>query len=225
MERTCATCATAVHAACWERAGGCGQLCCPEARAYRRWLIGYLDKQLCADLAVVSWVPCFVAALLAAAGLHGALGAKGAGVGGAVLAMLLVPVAAVLGKRAKLRGATVWMQTIVSFARVRHARQATLLARKRALVARLEDAITTPLLFLAIAAAGYESWSTGSLAGGALAAWLAYVAQALYLGPSRRALENPVRDFPRWEQGLEARLAQGPRAVARADGGLVPGPL
>lgn len=78
-------------------------------------------------------------------------------------------------------------------------------------------------MFLTIAVGAYESYRAGSFAGGAISGWLAYVAQALYLGPSRRALTNPVRDFPAWERELMPWLESGgaPAAVSRGNGELL----
>lgn len=219
--RRCAGCARVVHAACWERAGGCGWFACPDARAYRRWLVGYLDKQLCADLAVVSWVPCFLAAGVTGGVVSGAVGRTALAASGVFGAVLAVPVAAVLIKRARLRAESVAVGTIVALARQRYERRTSLFARHRARVAQVEDWVTNPVLFLAIAGAGVASWRAGSFAGGAVAAWLAWVAQGLYLGPSRRALENPVRDFPRLEQDVRGFGAA--TVVGRDDGALVVG--
>lgn len=215
--RRCGACARTVHAACWERAGGCGRFACPDARSYRRWLIGYLDKQLGADLAVVSWIPLWLIAALAAGHHEHALGPGSLATGAALLAGLAVPVVAVVMKRERLRGDIVSVQTIVEFARLRNARRTSVFARNRPVVARVEDAVTTPALFSTIAFSAYASWRAGSVTGVALAAACAYAAQALYLVPSRRALENPVRDFARFEQDA---LPLGAAVIAREDGTL-----
>lgn len=215
--RRCGACARSVHAACWERAGGCGRFACPDARSYRRWLIGYLDKQLGADLAVVSWIPLWLIAALTAGHHRNVFGPTALAAGAAFLAALAVPVAAVLMKRERLRGDIVSVQTIVEFARLRHARRTSVFARNRPLVARVEDVVTTPALLLTIAFSAHASWRAGSLAGVALSAGLAYAAQALYLVPSRRALENPVRDFPRFEQDV---APLGAALIERDDGTL-----
>ena len=178
--------------------GGCVRYACPEAVEFRKRLVAYLEKQLTADLAVVSWCPMFITALMAATWESTWLGFVSRAAGAGLLAVLVVPIASVLRKRAMLRREAVGAELVMELARVRHERKRSFFHRHRPLIAKIEDRVTNPVLFVGLATGAAKAFSHGSVAGGALCVVLMGTAFQLYLGPSRRALENPIRDYEAW---------------------------
>lgn len=157
----------------------------------RKRLIDYLIAQSTADLAAVSWGPVLLcAAVLALARTHW-MTLQLFTVASALIGVLMMPVFVVLLRRRQLMARDVPQAVIDAHVARRRGRQGSWMQRSRALVARFETVVSTPLLFLVVGAALVRTLLTANLITFLLALSLARAAVFLYTGPSRRGLPQP----------------------------------
>jgi hypothetical protein len=157
----------------------------------RKRLLDYLIAQATADLAAVSWMPVILCAGLLALARTAVMSLAVLCAVAALIGVFLLPVLVVMRRRRALLAPDVPRSTIDAHVALRRARQGSALQRHRALVARLEHGVTTPLMFLVLAAAVVRSLLTANAVALLLALSLTRGAWFLYGGPSRRALPQP----------------------------------
>lgn len=219
----CPDCGSFSHGECWSLADGCAEFVCVGARGLRLKLLEYLDKQLTADLAVVSWIPIFLVGLILV--VHAREGQRFVLLVLAVLTgILLVPVALAWARRQRLRQALVPVETMEEFLAVREARRATFFYRHRPLIAVIEVWVTNPILLMNLGLSTALSARRHDWVGVAISVVLVWGSRYLYLGPSRRAVKNPIRDFTSWKSSVDElvrRSGQVERPKVSSSGDLV----